>query len=131
MDFNYIIIAVVLLLLIIILVLYGVFFAKINSRGYPYTQDTCPKLWGLDSNGNCVNPRCINDENIVNCNSLAENSGWTTNTPGYIAVNNGVFNPSDSGWSSYKGSKSALCGKKLWSNQYNIDWNGVSTYDAC
>jgi hypothetical protein len=132
MEFNNIVIIIVLVLLAITFIIFGSFFHKINVQTYPYTQDYCPKQWAADYSGNCINPICISN-NI--CNSLANSGAWanTTNTPGFFMTNNGLtgFNPNDPGWSSFSGASTSVCGKKNWSNTNNIDWNGVTTYNAC
>jgi len=133
MEFNNIVIIIALILLIICLVIYAVSYNKISSKAFPYTQDECPKLWMKDDEGNCLNPICSGDS--INCNSLAPGGTWasTSKTPGYDSAIQpaGGFNPNHSKWDSYKSAKSAICGKKAWSNENKIEWNGVSTYNSC
>jgi len=127
MEFNNIVSIIALILLIILLVIYGVVYSKVSNKGYPYTQEVCPKLWSTDISGNCLNPGNSFP------NGLAP-GGWqsTTNTPGYINVPaNGGFNPNHINWSTYKSAKSEICGKKVWSNENKIEWDGVSTYSSC
>jgi hypothetical protein len=144
MEFNNIVITVALFVLIILLIIYGIFCIRINAKGYPETQDACPKLWTMDFSGNCYNPPkancrgCLDPSNctsteLLACNTLLTPGAWsnTTSTPGYINVAYGAFNSNDSGWAKFQNASSDICGKKIWANQNKIDWNGISTYNAC
>ena len=83
----------------------------------------------MDISGNCLNPPYCGD--VTLCNSLAPGS-LNSNTPGYITTSpNGGFNPNHINWSTYKSAKSEICGKKAWSNENKIEWDGVSTYSPC
>jgi len=138
MEFNNIVIIIALILLIGFLIMYGLLYSGRSItgseiQGYPYTQDECPKLWVKDGNGNCLNPSCSFADTTL-CNSLAGQDWKNQNkTPGYnnALQPNGGFNPNDSKWASYKSAKSDICGKKIWSQENRIDWNGVSTYNPC
>lgn len=125
MNFYNIVIIIALLSLILFLILFSVFFSKFTTRPFPYTQDSCPKLWTNDISGNCMNPT------DVSSNFLPQYGAWSSDTPGYVPFLNGGFNSTNSGWETYGGAKDAICGKQKWSKKYNIDWNGVTTYNDC
>ena len=133
MDFHRTVLLVALVILIITLIVIGTFYKKITDAGYPYTQDICPKLWTMDGSGNCLNPSCTESDKSK-CNALEAGGSWanTANTPGYITVaSNGGFNPNDSSWENYNSASSTICGKKSWSLENKVDWNGISTYNPC
>jgi len=133
MEFKSIVVIAALVILILGLAIYGVYYGLTASRTYKFYQDDCPKLWRKDSNGNCINPTDCTNADKSACNTLAPGA-WqtTTTTPGYIDVQGNIgFNPNDNGWKTYGGAKSDICGKKKWAATYNIEWNGVSTYDKC
>lgn len=127
MSFYNIVIIIALFVLIVLLLLFGVFFNKFTSRPFPYTQDDCPKLWKMDFSGNCMNPSSAD----ASTNTLPQYGAWSTDTPGYVPYLNGGFNTNNSGWETYGGAKDSICGKQKWSKKYNIDWNGVTTYNDC
>jgi len=120
MDFYTIIIIVALVLLIISLTLFGVYYRTFSVKPFPETQDFCPKLWTVDSSGNCIKPSTDISYNKLNSIPI--------DTPGKLS--NG-FNPNDSGWGLYSGATNSICGKKKWSDKNNITWNGVSNYNSC
>jgi hypothetical protein len=66
MDFYTIIIVVALVFLIISLTLFGVYYRTFSLKPFPETQDFCPKLWTVDSSGNCINPTTDNSYNKLN-----------------------------------------------------------------
>lgn len=125
MSFYNTVIIIALILLIILLMLFGVFIGKFTDRPFPYTQDSCPKLWNMDICGNCLNPV------DASWNTLPNSGDWTSNTPGYVPVFKGGFNPKNQDWETYDGAKNQICGKQKWSKKYEIDWNGVTTYNDC
>ncbi len=125
MSFYNIVIIIALLLLIIGLILFGVFIKKFTTKPFPYTQASCPKLWNMDISGNCMNPS--GDQP----NTLPKYGEWTSKTPGYIPILNGGFNTKSGDWQSYDGANNEICGKQKWSKKYNIEWDGVTTYNDC
>ena len=125
MSFYNIVIIIALILLITLLILFGVFIGKFTDRPFPYTQDSCPKLWNMDFSGNCMNPV------DASWNTLSKSGDWTSDTPGYVPFFKGGFNTKSEDWETYDGANNAICGKQKWSKKYNIDWNGVTTYNDC
>jgi hypothetical protein len=127
MDFYSIVIIVALLILIILLTLFGIFYKNLTYTPFPSTQDPCPKLWSIDNSGLCVNPLSTD----VSTNFLPVGGTWQTDTPGYVSSANGSFDTNHNGWASYSGAKSDVCGKQKWAKNYNIQWNGVTSYNGC
>ena len=125
MNFFIVVASLALVLLIISLTLYGVYYDKLIISAFPETQDSCPKMWRVDVCGNCIKPTGI-------LNTLDISSG---NTPlKSIIKRNDInigFNPNDSGWDSWNGAKSSICGKKKWADSNKIEWNGISNYNSC
>ena len=125
MGFYNIVIIIALFILILLLILFGVFFNKFSSRPFPDSQDNCPKLWNDDTSSNCMNP--VDSSS----NRLPQFGAWNSDTPGYVPFINGGFNTNDEGWNSYDGAKNEICGKQKWAKKYNVEWNGVTTYNDC
>lgn len=121
MNYYTIVAVLALVLLIISLTLYGVFYKKLIISAFPETQDPCPKMWRVDICGNCIRPTSI-------LNNLDLSNG---NTPSTAILPLNSFNPNDSGWESWDGAKSSICGKKKWSDSNKIEWNGISNYNSC
>jgi len=121
MDFYTIIIIVALVFLIILLTLYGLYYNSVRIRPFPETQADCPKNWGSDLSGNCINP----SQGQLNRLNTVPNT-----TPGYL-INGIGFNPNDSKWDSYLGSKNKICGKKKWADANSLSWDGISNYNSC
>lgn len=121
MDFYTITTIIALILLIIILIIYGVNYNNMKIKPFPETQAICPKNWNGDISGNCINPT----DSSYNRMSIIP-----TITPGYMSNGRG-FNPNHANWTSYKGAKNSICGKKRWANDNNIMWDGVSNYNSC
>lgn len=119
MDFYTIVSIVMIVVLIICLTLFGVYYNTIKTRPFPETQSICPKNWGTDISGNCMNPVGSNRLNTI-----------PNTTPGYLVGGKG-FNPNDGKWSSYLGSQNSICGKKKWADANSISWDGISNYNSC
>lgn len=131
MDFYIITIIIALVVLIFALTLYGVFY-KTVLKPFPESYDVCPKMWRVSNNGNCIKPTgTLNTLNIT-----SENTPLTSiikrNRKRNIGFNRNIgFKPGDSGWQSWNGAKSSICGKKKWSDSNKIEWNGISNYNSC
>lgn len=127
MDFYSIVTIVALVLLVIALLIYGLAYKSLNSMKFPESQDPCPSLWKSGDNGYCINPLLSDCYGMTNsqCNRL---SSIPSDTPG--KSNNDTFDPLNSGWDTYQGSKNSFCGKKKWANNNGILWNGINNYQC-
>jgi hypothetical protein len=121
--FYFIVISIAVIILIVILTYIGIMMNKnVSVNVYPPISNTCPDTWQVDACGNCVIP--TNGNNLGTFSLSVANS---SNTPG-LNVTSNSFNPTSISWSSGKG---MTCGKRLWANTYNIQWDGVTNYNAC
>jgi len=125
MDFYTVVGSLALVLLIISLTLYGVYYNKLIIAAFPETQDPCPKMWRVDICGNCYKPTGTLNNLDITTGNTPSSSIITMND-----VNTG-FKPADSGWNSWNGAKSSICGKKKWCDSNKIEWNGISNYNSC
>ena len=125
MNFFIVVASLALVLLIISLTLYGVYYNKLIISAFPETQDSCPKMWRVDLRGNCIKPRGT-------LNTLDISSGNTPLTSIIKTKKGNIgFKPGDSGWQSWNGAKTSICGKKKWADSNKIEWNGISNYNSC
>jgi hypothetical protein len=128
-NFFMIVISIASFLLIVSLTYIGIVLSRnASSTPYPPIANACPDGWGIDTNGNCIIPS--NTTSSAGSNNLGTLATYNT-IPGFAssgASTSGTFNPNDNGWAS---SGSTVCGKKLWANKYNIQWDGVSNYNGC
>lgn len=124
MELFYIIVASIAAILLILLLTYvGILLSYNQSTApYPPVSNTCPDMWAVDSNGNCIIP--TNGNNLGSYSASIANG---TNTPGLVSGAN-LINPNDPAWASGKGS---ICSKQNWAKTYNIQWDGISNYNSC
>lgn len=125
--FYLIVITIAIILLIVILTYIGVKMTNKSSNVsvYPPTTQKCPDYWVQSddaTNNICVVPP-----------TPGSNTGTFTNadTYGLGTLSNGskTINFSDAGWSNASGT--TTCNQKKWANKHNIQWDGVSNYNAC
>jgi len=131
-TFQIVVVTIAIVFLILILTFFGVMLKnKANSDvAYPPQVNTCPDYWMVDGS-QCIIPPT---SNMLNTGNLYE-PGTNTLTPKAISTtgfhqdvsNNTVTNSIDFGVAGWNGT----CGKKSWSNQNNIVWDGVSNYNSC
>jgi hypothetical protein len=139
-SFQMIVLAIAVLILIIILTFIGITLASSNkSLVFPPVSNTCPDYWQVSSDGNtCMVPATstvTNSGTIFDKTTGQLQSAFTTTTltmkapygtPGY---SDGKIGFSDAGWTA--NGKSTICQQKSWSNNYGIQWDGVSNYNSC
>jgi hypothetical protein len=96
---------------------------------YPGVANTCPDYWSFDvSNNVCMIPK--NKRNVGTLYDISNNI-ITTNIPGYNADNGSIDFNSPAWRTSTVGNGSLICTQKVWSNKYNVFWDGVSNQMAC
>jgi hypothetical protein len=123
MESFYIIVIIIASIFLVLLLGYiGVSLAKPGTSitTYPPINNTCPDLWVVDKNQNCVIPT-----NGNNLGTFSASVASSLNTPGLVGT---TINPNDPAWST---GSSAVCSKKLWANTYNIQWDGITNYNSC
>jgi len=119
MDSFYIIVLVVaIVLLILILVLISLLMRNSTGSGtFPPVANTCPDYWDYN-----------NDPNNPVCQMSDLNKGILNTIPiGYGSGKN--LTMSDTIWTS--GGLTPNCGKNVWANANNIQWDGISNYNSC
>jgi hypothetical protein len=147
-----------LVILILVLIFIGVSMSKVQSNDvFPPTQNACPDYWDVSSNpqycGIPLNDTMRNRGYIKLDNStpkkvetsskqnvgMCTGSGFGCKTSAtylglqpapvgdfqYVQLNN---NPS---WTKMYPAMSEICAKKRWASSMNINWDGVSNYNAC
>jgi hypothetical protein len=129
MEYFYIIVlTVAIICLILTLTVIGIILSsQTNAAVFPPTQNSCPDYWTSGDNGgdttkNICIPRNIN---IGTYGVIRDMSG----VPGYIYPSNKI-DFGDAGWGG-EYSKTNQCALKLWSNQHNISWDGISNFNGC
>ena len=125
-QFYIITITVAVVLLILILTYIGVYvMGGSDKRPYPPGSLQCPDYWEK-SGADCVIP----DKDTTNAGTR-DNSGDLENTPsGVPYIANNVLSGDDAHWQTSDG-LSAKCAKKLWANNNNVVWDGISNYNSC
>ena len=107
-----------------------------KDEEYPKTHGPCPDKWTVNDDGSCVLPLVKKDGETV----LGDNSN--TNAVAFTdakEANIGTFTKNSTDPDNIRRTTSTLtfepaftrCDKKLWANQYNIQWDGVSNYNNC
>lgn len=131
-TFHFTVLTIAIVFFIIIIISFSILlsYKKNNILVYPTTKNTCPDYWNVsvDVSGCIIDDR--NTGNIVkdaSGNYILSNKGPL---PTYGFDGASTINFSDPSWSSgYV--RTNQCALKLWSNQNNISWDGVSNYNSC
>jgi hypothetical protein len=122
--FYRIVLGTALVILIICLTYIGIVmgYYKKGAASFPPSSSTCPDYWTYDGT-TCSLPdgQTKNKGN----DTLINPTGITIT----LGTNPSSFNPTDSKWS--VGGTSAICNKRIWANQNNIVWDGVTNYTGC
>ncbi len=85
---------------------------------YPPLPNTCPDNWTVDGS-NCQ----------LNTSNKGRLSTGNLKLPNGFSRTVNLFNPADPKWTT--GGKTAICAQKVWANNNNILWDGVSNYNSC
>ena len=125
-QFYIITIIVAVVLLILILTYIGVYvMGGSDKTPYPPESLQCPDYWEK-SGADCIIPGA----NTTNAGTRG-GSGVLENTPsGAAYIANNVLKTDDASWQTSDG-LSAKCAKKLWANNNNVVWDGISNYNSC
>lgn len=139
-TFYIIVLSVAIVFLILILTFFGVLMTRTNLVVYPPVANVCPDKWEPATDGSsCIIP----DADGANVGNIYVSAGtfaptFTKYTPGISGYMNGLtdvsfINFGDAGWTSnsnYTGLTS-ICAQQKWTNQFGINWDGVSNYNSC
>jgi hypothetical protein len=133
--FHIIVLTIALVVLILLLTFIGILMSnQKKTMTYPPTYNTCPDYWSVSTDGsNCVIPTY---DSQLNIGSLYTSPGVLSqtvlNTPGFTSpkdvATNAIINQINFGNSNWQGS---VCNQKIWANNNNIVWDGVSNYNSC
>jgi len=133
-SFYLIILSVAVFILILALGFSGWMLSKQNDQiDFPNITATCPDFWTIDATGNCVQPTVGNFNSGKDANILTD--GYlklgTSGTPGPVPgkVSGATsFNSKDAAWGS---GKEAICNKRKWATENNIQWDTVTNVNFC
>lgn len=92
---------------------------KNTSLKYPPNYGVCPDYWEITSEKKCTIP---NDGNRPT-GTLS-----TSNTPGY---NTNTIDFNDNKWNTLYLNKTKQCALRKWTNDYKVEWDGISNYNNC
>jgi hypothetical protein len=125
-QFYIITITVAVVLLILILTYIGVYvMGGSDKTPYPPESLQCPDYWEK-SGADCIIPGA----STTNAGTR-KNTGGLENTPSDAAyISGNVLKTDDASWQTSDG-LSAKCAKKLWANNNNVVWDGISNYNSC
>jgi hypothetical protein len=137
MNFYIVVLAVAIIIFTAIMVWFAYTLNAVTSKEiFPPVTNACPDGWLADTTSTGVN-KCYKTGATGNVGtSLPTLAADTTlGTAKYDkiidsagAVTTTVY-PDSTAWTT--GGVSSICGKRTWSNQYNIQWGGVSNYNGC
>lgn len=147
MDSFYIIVgSIALLLLIGVLTFLGIAMNKqYVSRPYPSKSiQKCPDYWEVADDGKCVIPTSANARAMNNVGDLASSRLVATKnrkkqydrlyTPG-LSEDKKSIDFEDEKWNAFNTmvgtNLNPLCQKKLWFNDHNVVWDGISNGNLC
>lgn len=111
-----------------------------KDEEYPKTHGPCPDKWTVNDDGKCVLPLVKKDDgttvlgdssdpNAVTFTDAKEaNIGTLTNDS---TLDTNIITRDENNRSLTFEPALTRCDKKLWANQYNIQWDGVSNYNNC
>jgi hypothetical protein len=125
-QFYIITITVAVVLLILILTYIGVYvMGGSDNTPYPPESLQCPDYWEK-SGADCKIPGA----STTNAGTR-DNSGDLENTPsGVPYISDSILSGDDASWQTSDG-LSAKCAKKIWANNNNVVWDGISNYNSC
>lgn len=111
-----------------------------KDEEYPKTHGPCPDKWTVNDDGSCVLPLVKKDDGAIvsgdnsNTNAVtftdAKEANIGTFTNASTLDTNIITRDINNRSLTFK-SAFTRCDKKLWANQYNIQWDGVSNYNNC
>lgn len=135
MDFYQIVILVAICALVLIMIWFAYTIRNGSKTAtFPPVSNVCPDNWTQGNIGNVVT--CSANSSIANQgNGVASSSVNTVSSLyNYTAASgstlaNYIMYPNADEWANT--GISALCAKKKWTDQYQIQWNGVSNTNAC
>lgn len=120
-SFYLIVVAIAVFLLILCLTGVGILMGYQNANLiFPPSASTCPDGWTTVANS-CTIPAGKYSSRLK--------PGTSTNYDGYTQAANPADTDGNRG--SFDFSNWAICDKKKWANQFNINWDGVSNYTKC
>ena len=136
MDFGFynIVLIVAVVLLILTLTYIGVKMTyQAYSAPFPPVKATCPDYWDISSDGKtCVIPTSSDHPNMGNPSNVGGRANYGTVGTTNDVNGNPVFDPNDSRWASYLGTKGgSICGLRTWANTYGVVWDGVTNFNKC
>ena len=127
-QFYIITITVAVVLLILILTYIGVYvMGGSDKTPYPPESLQCPDYWEK-SGADCIIPGANTTNAGTRATGDTNNFANIPSNAAYIA--NGVLKTDDASWQTSDG-LSAKCAKKLWANNNNVVWDGISNYNSC
>ena len=132
-SFYLIILSVAVFILILALGFSGWMLSKQNDQiDFPNITATCPDFWTIDATGNCVQPTATyfnygKDGNILTNYVKLGTSGSAVDVPGKVSSASS-FNSKDAAWGS---GKEAICNKRKWATENNIQWDTVTNVNFC
>lgn len=127
-QFYIITITVAVVLLILILTYIGVYvLGGSDKTPYPPESLQCPDYWEK-SGADCVIPGASTTNAGTRVSDDTTNFANTPANPAYISGT--LLKTDDPSWQTSDG-LSAKCAKKLWANNNNVVWDGISNYNSC
>lgn len=127
-SFYTIVVVVAVSFLIMILIGIGIMLhAESKSKAFPLYSTQCPDGWVADGSG-CTIPATTHTNypkktGIINIPDDLKNSTVYSGASKLYSTDTGskfTFNP-----------VATTCQKRLWANDYNVSWDGVSNYNKC
>ena len=129
-SFYTIVVVVAVSLLILILIGIGIMLqAESKSKAFPLYSTQCPDGWIADGS-NCMIPASDHMNYPKKTDVIA------ANIPNDLK-NSTVYSGASKLYSTDTGMKftfnpvATTCQKRLWANDYNVSWDGVSNYNKC
>jgi hypothetical protein len=132
MNFYVVVIAIAVIIFTAIMVWFAYTLNAVTSKEiFPPVTNLCPDGWTSSTTSAGVNKCSItgttgNVGTGIPTQSPNENLyNKTTTTAGTVTT---VY-PDATSWN--LNGMSTICGKRMWANQYNVQWGGVSNYNGC
>jgi hypothetical protein len=129
-TFHLIAIGVAAVVLIVALVFIGIMIVNGKKvKSFPPLANVCPDFWLQDNSGNCVIPTDGRKNSIKGGSSTLK----SVSTPGLITERgiNLAIDFSNEGWSKYGSTKTANCGKRKWTKEHGVFWDGITNFNDC
>jgi hypothetical protein len=131
MNFYVVVLAVAIIIFTAIMVWFAYTLNAVTSKEiFPPVTNACPDGWSsitTDGVNKCTLTGIIGNVGTGIPAESPNTSLYTKATTGTDTVT--TVYPDATGWSI--GGVSAICGKRAWANQYNVQWGGVSNYNGC